>query len=309
MNKLIELIKKSVFEDGKLYLIDKPNDNFGFFYQDQIIYFGKKSDESSNDICSIDTLYLDLNANVYISNVTENSSFEAGYYDLLSFKGNIDDPNEEPYFDAFYNICLAFANNPNMPFVEFFSSLVEIFKKSKEGVFKNIVGLIGELVLIKSVYLKKNIDISNNWHLTGINSKFDFCFSNFNVEVKTTTKSEQKFLLKHNQLFNNQNNYVCVISLIETGEGESVKSLYNYFSNETKFSNNVKFQIALTKELMRVSDRKELNRSFAVDYIELYSVADMEEITYIPSCISNLSYEYDFSDTPKYQIEDIICEQ
>ncbi|MDD4156816.1 MAG: PD-(D/E)XK motif protein, partial [Candidatus Cloacimonetes bacterium] len=216
MNKLTEIINETKFENGKLYLIDKPNDLFGFFYQDQIVYFGKRSDNSSTDINPIYTQYLDLNAHVYISNITENSSFKAGYYDLLSFKGELDDQ----YFDVFCNICLVFSNDVSLSFIEFFTSLVDIFQKAKESTFKNLIGLIGEFFLIKQTYETQCINVSNNWHMTGINSKFDFCFKNFNIEVKTTTKSEQKFLLKHSQIFNNQNNYVCVVSLIETGEGE-----------------------------------------------------------------------------------------
>lgn len=302
MNKLNEIINKMNFENGKLYLIDSPNNNYGFFYQDQIVYFGKKSDSSSKDICSIDTQYLDLNAYVFISSVTENNSFESGRYDLLSFKGEL----EDQYFDVFYNICLAFAQDKALSFVEFFSSLVEIFQKPKDGQYKNLIGLIGELMFIKNAYEKTGIDISDNWHLCGINSKFDFSFNDFNIEIKSTTKSEQKFLLNYNQVFNNQNNFVGVVSIIETGEGESLKSLYNYFLGEQKFSKNVKFQIALSKEMIRVTDKKERLRSFAIDSIELYSVKDMETITYIPSCISNVTFDYDFTDTPKYKVEDII---
>ena len=152
MNKLNGLINNNSFENQVLYLLDKPNKDFGFFYQDKTVYFGRKSIPGT-DTESIDTSYLDLNMNVYIQSVTLNSSFDSGYYDLLAFKGNIDD---ETYFDIFYNICNAYCyDSKGISFYDFFKSLTDIFKQDRGEVYKKLIGLIGELIVIKKFYKEK----------------------------------------------------------------------------------------------------------------------------------------------------------
>ena len=149
MNKLNELINKNYFEDQVLYLLDKPSEEFGFFYQDDTVYFGRKS-VPGTEAESIDTSYLDLNMNVYIQSVTLDASFTTGYYDLLAFKGNIDD---EMYFDIFYNICNAYCfDSKGISFYDFFKSLADIFKRERGEVYKKLIGLIGELLVIKKYF-------------------------------------------------------------------------------------------------------------------------------------------------------------
>lgn len=301
MNLLNDIIDKSVFENGKLYLLNKPSNDFGFFYQDGIVYFAKKSMPSTTN-SSVDTAYLDMNLCVYITSDNSTGSFETGNYDMLAFKDKL----EGIEFDAFYNICVSYANDSSdLDFSDFFSSLVELFKKTKEGSTKNLIGLIGELLLIKKIYEDYEINISENWHLTGSNSKFDFSFEQFNLEVKTTTSSEMKFLLKHDQIFNNQKNYIAVVSLIETGDDESIETLSKYFSTTEPFKNNVKFQIAIQKELLKVTEKKDKKRSFALDDVEIFDCEKMQTITNIPGCISKIEYYYNFSDLDSIEIESI----
>ena len=302
MNKLNGLINNNSFENQVLYLLDKPNKDFGFFYQDKTVYFGRKSIPGT-DTESIDTSYLDLNMNVYIQSVTLNSSFDSGYYDLLAFKGNIDD---ETYFDIFYNICNAYCyDSKGISFYDFFKSLTDIFKQDRGEVYKKLIGLIGELIVIKKFYKEMKLNISNNWHLTGTNSKFDFSFKNSNLEIKTTIKSELAFEIRHSQIFNNQNNYIGVCSLIETGEGESLQSLKDFFNSIDEFSNNVNFQISLNNEYMKVTEKKDREKSFVLDDFKIYSIRNMETITNVPSCISSISYKYDFSNIVESSINEL----
>lgn len=290
MNKLNEIIENNTFISSKLYLLEKPAENFGFFYQDGIVYFGKES-TLGTETESIDTSYLDLNMNVYMESDDENQSFKSGYYDLLSFKGDINDS----YFDIFYSICSSYCkDNRKIDFYDFFNSIIEIFKKNKAEIYKKLIGLIGELLLIKEMFEKHKINIADSWHLTGTNSKFDFSFKNSNLEVKTTSKSEVTFKLKHSQIFNNQNNYVGVVSLIETGRGDSIDTLVEYFKTNSEFNANVKFQIALVNEYTKITSKNDREKSFAIDSIKFFSVKNMPTIKDIPSEISHIEYEYDF---------------
>lgn len=303
MNRLNEIIDNNNFDVDVLYLIYKPNDEFGFFYQNGTVFFGKKSIPGT-EAESIDTSYLDLNMNIFIKSISFDSSFTTGYYDLLAFKGRTSD---EMYFDTFYNICNAYCSDTKgISFYDFFKSLTDIFKKDRGEVYKRLIGLIGELMVIKKIYSEKGINIADNWHLTGTNSKFDFSFLNSNLEIKTTTKSEMVFELKHSQIFNNQNNYIGVVSLIETGEGESLDSLREYFNSMDVFSNDVKFQIALTNEYLKVKEKKDREKSFALDSFEVFSINDMETINEIPSCISSIKYNYDFSYVEPCSIDEVV---
>lgn len=303
MNKLNSIIINNEFENDKLYLLLKPNNDFGFFYQNHIVYFGKKSVPNTEQE-SITTSYLDLNLNIYVESLSLDSSFETGKYDLLAYKGDLDN---EMYFDIFYNICNAYCfDSKGISFYEFFNSLVDIFRKEKEQNFKNLVGLLGELFVIKKVYEDYHHSLANNWHLTGSNSRFDFSFKKCNLEIKATSKSESVFLLKHSQIFNNQNNFVGVCSLIETGEGESIESLFQYFKSIPEFSQNVKFQLALNDEIMKVNNLSDRRKSFVLDSFKIYSNKNMETLVDIPPMISKIEYEYDFSDIEESSFDEII---
>ena len=305
MNKLNEIISNNVFIDNKLYLLEKPADGFGFFFQNGIVYFGKES-EIGTEAESIDTSYLDLNMNVYMESEEEEQSFKTGYYDLLSYKGDLDDL----YFDVFYKICKSYClDTKGISFYDFFNSIVEIFKRNKADIYKKLIGLIGELLFIKFIYEKYNKNIIDNWHLTGANSKFDFSFKNLNIEVKTTTKNDLVFKLKHSQIFNNQNNFVCVVSLIETGIGDTLSSLINYFENTPVFARNVKFQIALVNEYVKISSKDDKEKAFSLDNISCYSISNMPSITDIPAEISNIVYEYNFSDIEETLLEEILADE
>lgn len=301
MNKLNEIINSQSFTNDKLYLLYKPSPEFGFFYQNNVVYFACKSSFSSSSD-SVETAYLDMNLGVNITSDNENGSFETGAYDMLAFKDKFDGPE----FDAFYNICTSYAQgSSDLEFPDFFNSLVELFKKTKDDSKKNLVGLIGELMFIKCLNDDYGINASENWHLSGSNSKFDFSFPTFNVEVKTSTNSNMTFLLKHNQIFNNQKNYICVVSVIETGEGESIETLVNSFSTNEPFKNNVKFQIAIQKELLKVTDKKDRHRKFVLDSIDVFDGNTLKTISQIPGCISNIEYDYNFSESEPVELASI----
>lgn len=51
---------------------------------------------------------------------------------------------------------------------------------------QNLIGLMGELFLIKKTFESRNIILSDNWHITGQSTdKYDFVLDDKNIEVKT----------------------------------------------------------------------------------------------------------------------------
>lgn len=300
MNRLNELIYNNSFEKDKLYLLKKINDDFGFFYQNDNVYFGKKANEFSDKSLTLETSCLNFYAKLSIKAITSNASFEEGEYDLLMFK-NVEDIS---LFDVFYEMCLTYiASSEQISFYEFFNNLSTMFDE-KNDIFENIEGLVGELILAKEMYEKYNLNIMKYWHTNGSTSKFDFSFPNYNVEVKTTIKTEPIFTIKHDQIFNNQNNYVAIVNIIENGNGIDVITLINYFLNDNEFKNDFNVTKKLFAELLRLNNNKNKDKKFNLVEINFVDINDMNQIKDIPSNISKMVYSYDFSDTKKKSFDD-----
>jgi len=304
MNKLTEKIKGSVFKKDVLYLLCIPGKNFGFFCQNGTVYFGRKSQEGTKSE-SVNTSYLDMNLGIYMQSNEDKNSFSTGYYDLLSFKGDLD----SLYFDLFYKICTSYCNDSsNLSFPDFFSALTDLFNTNKKVKHNNTIGTIGELFFLKYVYEQKGINLTDYWHLNGINSKFDLSLNKCNIEIKTSVQATNTFLIKHDQIYNNQNNYLCAISILYAGNGDSLNSLFEYFMTVKPFANNVRFQIELNQEYIKSADNEENSKKFLLDNVRLYSVDDMQKIEGIPQSITELEFLYNFSSTKQSDINEVVKE-
>ena len=77
------------------------------------------------------------------------------------------------------------------------------------------------------------------------------------------------------------------------------------FKNTYPFCNNVKFQIALQGELLKITDKRDRKRCFVLDDMEVFDCKKMSTIKEIPSCITNINYEYNFSDLEPIDIEEL----
>lgn len=300
MNELNTIIANSEFEPDKLYLLEKVGQQFGFFYTNNTIYFGTKS--SNIGLSSLSTNYLELDFNITINSIITNQTFESGKYDLLKFKGDLN----TSLFDIFYSLCKKYCSDDNkMSLFDFFNTIRNLFEETKENDFRNCIGILGELYLIKYLFTNYKINIADAYHLAGSNSKFDFSFDTFNIEVKATSKIEKIFLLKHSQIFNNQHNYVCVINFIETGTDLTINKLLNYFNNEDIFKNNLKFQTAVLTEIKKIKNPNELDKGFSLQEISFYDKNNISSLQNIPTNISDIEYNYDFAAEPISSVESI----
>ena len=299
-NPLIAIIENGQFENDKLYLLESKFDKYGYFYYNDSVFFGTITNQTKNTPPII-TNHLELHSIIKINSIQENQTFKTGNYDLIKYKGDL---NTE-VFNLLYRLCSSYAEDQNgMTLFDFFSTIRELFEEDPNRTI-NLIGTIGELILIKVIYEKYKKDLSVGWHNTGNFSKFDFSFDKFNIEVKTTTKDEKKFLIKHNQLFNTQKIFVAIVSLIETGTNYTLDSLVKYFSTTTPFKNNIRFHIALAKELSKVKDAADLNRGFSLKSYDFIDKDILETITNIPSNITKIMYEYDFNGVQNINPENI----
>lgn len=289
-NPLITIIENGKFENDKLYLLESKFDKYGFFYYNDSVFFGTITNQTKNTPPII-TNHLELHSNIRINSIQENQTFKTGNYDLIKYKGDL----KTEVFDLLYRLCSNYAEDQNgMTLFDFFSTIRELFEEDPNRNI-NLIGTVGELILIKEIYEKYEKDLSVGWHNTGNFSKFDFSFNKFNIEVKTTIKDEKKFLIKHSQLFNSQKIFVAIVSLIETGTNYTLNNLVDYFSQNTTFKNNIRFHIALAKELTKVKDPADLDRGFSLKGYTFIDKDILETIQNIPSKISNITYNYDFN--------------
>lgn len=288
--KYKEIIESNDYDSQKLYLIEKINDNYGIFvYDSKIVFVTESSDEEPN---YIETEYVSFKEHIFMNNAINHPSFEKGFYDILIFNGDI---NSE-CFDSFYRLCSTFPlSYTSMSFKEFFYDLIELLSMPSEKKHQNLIGLMGELFLIKTVFESKNIDLANFWHISGQSAdKYDFVLSNKNIEVKTTSSDSRIFSIKHRQIFNDKNNYICLVKIMPDNSGISLNRLIKFFLSNPIFSSNIKFMFELEKEINR-TNRSQRDNCFALENIDFFSNKKLVTIGDIPDCISKIEYSYDFS--------------
>lgn len=297
------LINASYYDSSYIYLLKVLNENSAFLYNEKKVYFAIKNILNLNSE-SIDTTNLSLRTNVFINSVENNPSFKPGYYNILFFNNDLN----SDLFSTFVDLCTVYSSENNTKdFISFFYSLITLFQLPKEENFRNLIGFYGELKLIQILFEKYSLDISNSWHKTGSSfDKYDFVFQKINLEVKTSTKEENIFKIKHNQIFNDHNNYVALLNINLDNSGETVVNLLDYFKLTKPFSNNLDFLIKLEREKTKINF-KESNKTFFKFYnLSFFHCNDLEKITNIPSAITNISYNYNFESQTKTDIKKLL---
>lgn len=287
----IEKIRSSLdFSAEQLYLIEPIDAKSGFLLGNNKIYFVIKNEGTESE--SISTTYLSLKTNIHINTIENYPTFEPGYYDLVIY----DISTDEKYLDSFTELCRMYRiSKTDISFVNFFYSLLKLFEPSREVSFSNLIGVFGELIFIKTFYEKYGIAIDSNWHNSfGSTDKYDFSFKKFNVEIKTTIKDDMRFAIKHNQIFNEKNNYIVVINVDTDNSGYSVSDLYDFFKATQPFSNNIEFMINLENEKQKVAKSDFYGKRFSLQKMNVFSNKQLVTLKDIPVCIDSIGYMYDF---------------
>ena len=302
--KIQQIKEKDNYTDKKLYLIELLKDNIGFLFGNEKLYFAVESNGLESE--SIQTTYLSFRTNIFVNTIEDSPSFKPGNYDLLIYTGNFD----ELFFESFVELCTMFANsNADIMFNDFFYSLLKLFEVPKETSYTNLVGLFGELAIIKEFYEKHAINIADNWHNSlGTNDKYDFAFPKFNIEVKTTSKESTSFEIKHSQIFNEKNNYVAVVNVQNDNSGITVADLFDFFKNNSSFASNINFWINMQKEKLKVNPTDFSTKRLTLCKISFYLNKDLDTIKNIPECVEKITYTYNFSGKKNTAIEDLAKE-
>lgn len=282
--------------DDTLYLLEKVSNGGGFFVLNgNFLYMVPNTEACTSQ--NIKTEYLRMQTSTHISafNVTA-PSFGNGYYNFIElFIAEKDDCVEN--LSAFISLCQSYAANyTEIDFISFFDSLVKLFQLPPEQHFKNLVGLYGELSVIKYLFEKFGKDISGYWHSDGVNSVIDFVTPNIKIEVKTSTSDLLVFKLKHSQLFDNlADTYLAAVSISESNSGTSLNELIEDLIDNPNYCNNLSFSINLQAEKRRVSPKDAENKRFIFNRFNLFNTKDICPFPVVPEIISDLSYKIDLA--------------
>lgn len=290
--------------DGSIYLIDKLSDISGFFMvKGHLLYMVYNSEETSHQ--NLSTEYLKLNTNIDIVSVKNDQKFKTGKYNLLEI---IPVANEYPdeLLSSFINLCISHTTYMNAKnFVSFFYSLISLFQTPKEQNYKNLVGFIGELFLLKSFAEDYDFDISDYWHTYGSSDNYDIVLPKCNIEIKTTSSEDELITIKHIQIFNTENNYLASIIINEDNSGMSLDELINNMLSNHKCFNSFNFSLNIEKEKMRVSPVDAETKRFILKGISIYRAETINPFKNIPDEISNLSYKMSLMDKPQVNIDEL----
>lgn len=283
---------QSIADSSSIYLIEALSETAGFFVNDgRLLYIAK--DSYSYPYEGIETDYLKLQTHVRINSVKNNQTFKDDYYNIIIYKGSIDDSNVE----SFIYLCSIHAgNSTELNFKEFFYSLIELFQLPKEQAFKNVVGLYGELKFMEYAYHQTQTDISNSWHRNGSYSQYDFSNGEHSIEIKTILSDNSEVAIKHQQIFDNHPCHLVVIICKQYENGETVEEVISsLYANPSAFK-SINFCINLAKELKRVSIQDVKKLRFGINGILFFNTEDINPFPSLPDGVSKLSYRLDISE-------------
>lgn len=293
--------------DDFFYLIFAINQISGFFVNKNSLYYAIKNTENLKSE-NIKTDLLNLQTNRYINTTEPESSLKSDYYNLIEFKDEVNSEN----FDSFINLCFLHANIVEQkPLNMFFNSLINLFQIPREQLFKNIIGLYGELSFILYIYQHYGIDLTNLWHHSGSNDSYDFKLKNVYFEIKSTVKNEPIIKLKHQQIFNNFSDkiFIGIVQLQENTTGKSLSELVEEIEKIKPINLLYNFKLNLEKERRKISSFDYKDKKMNVTSIDFYKAEDLPSIAKIPNNISDVEYNYNFNSINKYIIKKDFLEE
>lgn len=305
-NLLLEKIR-IIPHDNTLYLLKKLPCETGLFASNGNVLYIVPNNERCSPL-SIKTEYLRVETNIFVSAFNPSvSSFENGYYNYVELQ--LYALNEvEANLNAFLNLCMAHANYAHgEDFMPFFDSLVSLFQLPREQQYKNLVGFMGELLLIEYAYKNSKEDLSLYWHTDGSSSRLDFTCPYGNFEVKTTTEDSLCFTIKHDQLFaNSERNFLVAVAIEENNSGLTLEDLITRLLQNPDICNSMKFSVNIEKEKRRISPTEIDTKRFILKKINIYRATAINPFVDIPDCVEDLSYKLNLVSATSITLTDVL---
>ncbi|MBR6286829.1 MAG: PD-(D/E)XK motif protein [Bacteroidaceae bacterium] len=294
-------------QDSTLYLIEKLPSGTGLFVSNGNVLYLVPNQEGCASL-SIKTDFLHLETNVFVSAFNASiSSFENGCYNIVELQMS-DSKETEVNLSAFVNLCFSHASYMHgQEFMQFFDSLVTLFQLPREQSYKNLIGLVGELMLIEYIFANNSFDLSPYWHVAGSTSRLDFECPFANFEVKTTAGNSSLFTIKHDQLFSaTEKNYLIAIVLEVSNTGRTLEEIISGLFNSPDYCNGIQFSINLEKEKRRISWIDSKQKRFVLRKIFIYAASDINPFKEIPDNIEQLSYKINIQSLKPVTFMDVL---
>lgn len=289
--------------DGRVYLLCKLTSSAAFFVCDgDLIYAEKIETVRTKEI--VRTSHLTLSLGVELRAIeTEHPEFTNGSYNMIHLQ-NVSSGRE---IDAFCNICVSHAKTPTaQKFEDFFYALMLLFRPETTQSKLNAIGLFGELTVFSML---KDEDPSSDpgdwWQSGGSRSKYDFTLSSGNIEVKSVIGDGHSVCLKHDQLFNDDNNFLAFVNLENNPSGQTIRKLADDLRSRENCFASMKSQIMLEKQLLRI-DEKDLEKRFKAKKVVFYHADDIDQLEYVPIRLSDISYTLDLVEMPDLPLRTVL---
>lgn len=299
--RIKELIKECI-DENKIYLLVSLDSDSGFFSLNQKVIYMKASTTGEKKAETVNTEKLSLSTGVHVMSVNNDSTFEPGFYDYILFDGNVNDAD----FVSFIKICQLFTNETEkMSLRDFFFSILEMFQLPREQQYKNLIGLMGELSVIKFIYEKTGVSVASGWHENSTD-KYDINHDGLIIEVKTTTSDLYTVKIKHEQLFGKKGIILAAVRVMDSNAGFTLFDLIDGLNQLPVFAEDFRFQLELGKELKRVSPQDSSTKKIEVKGIRFYKNNDIPTIGDIPDNITGIEYNCTLIETNETDISEVI---
>ena len=288
--------------DGRGYSVQSLGESSGFYVCNGDPIYAMQTSKRVAYKSPVETECLRLLLGAKLKIVGPSPDGNVYIFDLI----RLTDFQGEKELTAFIELCSLHASSEsNLSFEDFFYSLNDMFQPVRKQHFLNAMGLYGELAVIDAARQRLDCDLSRAWQLGGVESKYDFAFSDGNLEVKTTTSQNTSVSIKHAQLFNGDRNYLVAVLLDKVPKGETLKQLADKLINSDDCFNDLRSQTALTMQLLRV-DSTCLGYAYAIRDIRCYPAESVDPFGPIDERVSDLSYRLELANLDCQQLGDTL---
>lgn len=279
-------------QDGRVHLIEQLTDNEAFYVCDgEPLYAVKLLGKRGRcDVVETSRLRLMLSAELVLVDDLPGKTAEGfDIIRLISWKS-------ERELVAFFELCTMYSSGAtSLSFEDFFYALNELFRPPRRQQRLDAIGLYGELAFLERLMSAEDgIDVSAFWQIGGLRSKYDIALAFGNIEIKTSVGSSAEVVIKHEQIFNDDENYLACVSIERNPGGETLRALARRLLESGTCFTTLQSQIELNKRLLRVSD-DELDCAYKTIWIRCYRAEAIDLFGDVPDRVSQLSYRLNLS--------------
>lgn len=284
-------------DDGRVRLVKKLSDVAGFYVCDNDPIYAIEVQDIGGPRKEAETACLKLLLEAKLRPVDDigrvTSEDDERRFDIIRLI-NWRDPRE---CTAFIELCEMHAHKESsLSLEDFFYSLNELFQPNKEQSKLNAYGLYCELALIDQLSEKSqdNIDFTDYWQLDGSSSKYDFVFPDGNIEVKSADK-DLEVLIKHDQIFNLDKNYLAAVCIERNPSGETLTELIDRLLHRDSCFTTLRSRLELNRRVFQVNE-KDLNKRMRVRFIRGFKAKSINPFNVLSDRVSQLSYRLNLAD-------------